>query len=739
MHRSFIVIALLLAGSGPALSQDATARDDAAERRATIDEITVTARKRAESAQDVPISMTAFSGDSLEQIGATELIDILHRTPNFYQPYLGEAKGTPPSIRGVVGTSTAGADPAVGVYVDEVYLGNTVASSFDLFDLESFEVLRGPQGTLFGRNTIAGVINVRTRSPGNEPEGSISASYGNYANTRLRGYVSGPLVDGKLFGKISAVSHTRDGFIENVNPGHGDLRELDNWFVRSQLRYVPGDNTDITLSVDYRDVSQRGGGYKADGQNVYFSGTLPGTEFLTYTPGDPLEYEVDWDCCGEEELEAWGVAIDVRHQLPGMELRSITAYREHSYYSIFDTDLSPNAWLSDGSPEEQQQLSQEVRLTSAGDGPFTWIAGLYYFRQESTDLNFARAETDLLTVLGFPPGTPAVIAQANGVQDADSMAGYLHVDYDLTDRLGIAVGGRLTHDSKTLDYVQVDDTGLLGGGFATTGDDSWTEFTGDASLSYSLTTDAMAYVTVARGYKAGGFNDGVGQADNPPFDPEYVMSYEAGLKSAWFDNRAVININGYYLDWRDIQVAGFRRGEDNSFRRVTGNFGDATSRGIEAELAVRPAENFEMTANAGFSDGDSRTVSDNGLVSSSSLTGPDYTFNVSARYEQALGNGGRLTWFGDVVVQGDNDLIPPDAVPAGVVEGPEQERFALLNARATYTSPNERWSLSLWGKNILDKTYKTQYFSFDGNPLLTPGALVLGEPRMYGAEVRVNF
>lgn len=738
MQRTLIPLAMLLAtATAPPLAAQAadTERADGL----VLEEIVVTARKRTESLQEVPISITAFTDETLERIAATELIDILHRTPNFYQPYLGEAKGTPPSIRGVLGTSTAGADPAVGFYLDEVYLGNTVASSFDLFDLASLEVLRGPQGTLFGRNTIAGVINVRTKQPTEEFEGSIAATVGNYDDVRLRGYVSGPIAGDNLFGKVSVMYHDRDGFIDNENTDHGDLRELHNWFIRSQLRYVVSDATEFTFSFDYRDVNQRGGGYKADGQNLFFSGVVPGTEHLFYDPGDPLEYSVNWDCCGEEDLEAWGVSLDVSHELPGMEFRSITAYREHDYFSIFDTDLSPNRWLSDGSPEEQSQFSQEFRLTSTTDNRLSWIAGLYYFQQDTLDLNFGRLESDLLTILGFPPGFPDQLAQANGDQTADSYAAYVHLGYDLTERLELAVGGRVTHDEKDIDYFQSDPTGLLGGGFAYTDSDSWTEFTGDLTLSYQWTPDHMTYASIARGYKAGGFNDGIGQADNPPFDPEYVLSYEVGLKSSFLDDRMLFNVAAYYLDWKDIQVAGFRRGEDNSFRRVTGNFGEAESYGLEAETVLRPVEGLEFTATLGLMEGETETVSDNGLVSTSNLVGPDYTGSASALYEHDVGNHGSLAWYADVLVQGPNDLVPPTAVAPGAVEGAHQDSYALLNARVTFTTVDGRWSFSLWGKNLTDEVYKTQYFSFDGNTLLTPGALVLGEPRMYGADIRLNF
>ena len=713
------------------------AEAEAAADSTTLEEVVVTARKRSEDLQNVPVSITAFTAESLERTGAVGFQDIMFRTPNLYEAYLGEAKGSPPIIRGVQGTNTAGADPAVGFVIDDVFYGNNTAAVFDYFDLESVEVLRGPQGTLFGRNTTGGVINVHTRDPGDSFEGRISGKFGNYEYSRIEGSIGGPLVPGKVSGKITGVVNKRDGFIKNDFAGGKDLRSENNWSTRGALHFTPRDSTTFDLRFDYRDMDQRGGGIKGDGDNLFFSGVIPGTEDLEFHFNDPFDYSVTWDQSGRETLKAWGASFTGVQQLAGAEFRSITAYRRHKYFSIFDTDFSPNQWINDGSPEKFRQFSQELRLSSTGEQRVSWIAGLYYYRGNSLDLNFITFQQDILGFLGAPPGTPDLKSQAHGKQISDSYAGYGNVNVALTDRANLAIGARLTHDRKKIDYFQEDPSGFFGGPFTVDDSDSWTKPTGDATLSYKWTPSSLGYASIARGYKAGGFNDGIGQVDNPPFAPEYVTNYEVGWKSTWLENRLRFNFSAFYLDWTDIQVAGFDASDPNNIRRVTGNFGSAQSKGLEFELTARPIESLELGLNGGLLRGGFDADEEAGVAGTDSLTGPEYSLSASVLFTQHLGANGRLQWYIDAQRQGPNDMIKGDAAP-GEVLGPHQKAFNVVNARIAYEHLDSGWTLALWGKNLTDEVYRSKYFQI-GSPLLPPGALTLSEPRMYGVEVQYAF
>jgi len=506
--------------------------------------------------------------------------------------------------------------------------------------------------------------------------------------------------------------------------------------VRGALLYTPRESTRIDFRFDYRDLDQRGGGIKGDGDNPVFSGVIPPLEFHF---NHPFDYSVTWDQSGKETLEAWGASLTWVETLASTEFRSITGYRTHDYFSIFDTDFSPNKFINDGSPEEFEQFSQEFRWSSSADAGFSWIAGLYYYHGDSLDQNFITFQQDFLTYLiGLPPGsTPDLKSQANGHQKADSYAAYGHIDWPLAERLELAVGLRVTHDTKDIDYTQEDPSGAFGGGFTLQDSDSWTAPTGDVTLSYKWTPDSLGYATIARGYKAGGFNDGIGQADNPPFDPEYVTNYELGWKSTWLDNRLRFNLSAYYLDWKDIQVAGFDTSDPNNIRRVTGNFGKAHSYGGEFELMARPIDSLELGLNGGVLRGNFEEDEERGVAGTDSLTGPEYSLSASALYTQTLGDAGNIEWYADWQRQGPNDMIKGPAAPGEIV-GPHQEAFDVFNARISYRTRDDRWLFALWGKNVTDEVYRSKYFQI-GAPFLPPGALTLSDPRTYGMEVRLQF
>lgn len=740
--RSRNFASALLAGAGlVALCSPVAVAQEAQDQEAQVDapseELIVTARRREERLIEVPISISAFGTDRLDNIGVKEINDILLRTPNFYQPYLGEAKGSPPSIRGITANSTAGSDPAVAFYVDEVYLGNTVASSFDYFALERIEVLRGPQGTLYGRNSMGGAVSVATRGPSETPEGDFQLGLGNYNAVRATAFVSGPLAD-QWSGALAFSYNDRDGFIENTNPAYNqDPRSWHNYNVRAALQWRPSPDTEFTLRADYRDLDQHGGGYKADAQNMFFQDPLSP---LYYNYTDPFSYEVSNNCCIVERLEAGGVSLVASHDLGWAELKSITAYREHDYFSEFDSDLSPNDWLSDGSPETLEQISQEVRLTSPGNERLNWIAGFFYYRGDSLDRNFITLRQDILPVFGAPPGTPNLTAQANGHQIAESYAAYVHADYQLTDRLQLSGGARFTFDDKSIDYEQADPAGLFGGGFAYEDEDTQDALTGDLTLRYSFTDNAMIYATASRGYKAGGFNDGIGVADNPPFLPEYLDNYEIGAKGEFFDGRLSAAVSVFHLQWSDIQVAGFDFSDPLNIRRITGNFGAAQADGFEIEIGIDPTENWNLGFTYGAQDGAFEDNPGAGIVNPGPITGPEYKWGAWSSYSISLGGERTLEFYGDVETQGPNDLVNPSVDQTGLIVGPHQDTFSIYNGRITYRAGETGYRISLWGNNLSDETYRSQYFYFgSGTPILAPGGLALNAPRTYGVEIGYSF
>lgn len=726
---------LLTAGSLVLANAGVTFAEDGESKNYGLEEIFVTAQKRAQSAQDVPLSVSAFSSDALERVGAIGLDDITSRTPNFEYSDFGELKLSAPSIRGVFqsGSFGAGADPSVGFYLDEVYLGNNVGNNIDLFDVERVEVLRGPQGTLFGRNTIGGAVNITTRKPTEEFTGAAELTLGNYDYVRVRGYVSGPIVEDRLLGKLSFVTSDRDGLTKNNFLGDR-INEQNNWGIRGQLLFLPTDRTEVTVSLNYREVDQSGGGYEI----AQFTPLLDGSTDpnFAFDPGSPNDYVIAQNLKNEETLEAWDVAVKAVHSFDSVEFTSITSYSEHDYFSLNDTDRTPFDWIEDGDPEDRWAFSQELRLASTDEGQFDWITGLYYFHQYTKNIAYLRLGQDFNElILGIPSGTaPDIYGFSEGVIKSDSYAGYVHGTYDFNNGFEATVGLRITHDSKELEFEQSDASGVLGAIPFFTDSDSWTEFTGDATLSYFWNNDVMTYVRVNRGYKSGGFNDAFGAEVNPSFDPEKVWNYEAGLKSQWFDNRLIFNATVFHLVWDDIQIADILPGAGISV--AVGNFGEAESTGLELELSAMPLENLEISGNIGYLDAEFTEGNSLGNVAEGdSLPGPEFSGAISAAYYQDLGNDRELTWFLEYLHKGEH-RVAGDPLPA---VGFEQKSYGLLNARLSYSPASEKWKISAWGRNLNDETYVTRYFDLAGVDVIGSVFQQLGDRRTYGVDLQFNF
>lgn len=714
-----------------------------AESSASFEEIIVTAQKRAQRLQDVPISISAFTTRNLENIGAESLEDIAFRTPNFSYQKSSDIKLMPATIRGVNGGVSGGEDQAVAMYIDEVYLGTATAAQFDLFDLERVEILRGPQGTLFGRNTTGGAISFTTKKPTDDFHAIAAATVGNYNLVRLQGMVSGPIVESKVAGKISAVYHDRGGLTDNVYLGE-KTNDEHNWSVRGQLRFTPKDDVEFNLSADYREV-RREPTREILEDNFLFQLGIPGLDFVS--DGDPENFSISQESPSVERLNAWGIALNGVIGFESFDLTSITAYREHEYFIEVDTDTTPILWAYDGDPEDQWQFSQELRLTSTTNGSFDWIAGLYYFHQYTDNQSFVRLGRDILDFLGFPSDVD-LFARGNGKVKANSYAAYAQGTYHLNDKLDAIVGLRVSHDKKSINYEQTDETGgVVGVVTPFINSNSWTEVTGDATLSYKINKSAIAYVKGARGYKAGGFNDGLGSEDNPAFDPEYVWSFEGGVKSTLIQNKLVFNFSVFHMRWDDIQIAGFdtveREGE-LVFGVFTGNFGKAKSSGFEAEFQAYPFEGLQFVGSLAYLDGkftEGDPVDPNDPDAEPNIAkgnklplAPDWKFTLAAEYSHPV-PWGELSWQLEYTYTGDTELSSFGANgnnPLGHVDP-----YSLLHARVSLDMKNGV-NIGIWVRNITDEVHATRFQDLNFPPIFS-SFQALSEPRTYGIDLKVRL
>jgi len=730
--RSLGAAGALLAGISTALAQQAPAPAGAGQ----LEEIIVTARKQSENIQETPLSITAFGAEKIDLLGMKGVNDVAIRTPGMQYGNFSDLKLSPTSVRGVVASAgSAGQDPAVGMYVDEVFVGQGVSAAMDLYDIERVEVLRGPQGTLYGRNTVGGVISLTTKRPTGEFEGSAELQYGNYDQVRVGASVSGPIVASTLSGKLSGVYDDRSGTSDNVwlkipaNDKH-------HWAARGQLLFTPSESTELLLTGDY---------FKADQHPLSF-------ETLKYNDEQPLPQMLDmfglprntnpWDrkvygnAPNQETLELWGVSAALKMRFGGVDFTSITAYRTHDYSSRDDSDRSPLDMAYDGDPEQVDTFSEELRF-SWTSGSLEWLLGAYYFDHSSRNYSYLEVGQDLATYVLGNPGLVGLQTGSDGKLDTKSVAGFASVTWRASDELDFTLGGRYTHETKHVDYAQDDPLGAFGGTFAVKAHDSWSEFTPDFSARYRFAPDVMAYATISKGFKSGGYNDALGSSNGIAYDPETLWNYEAGIKSELMDRRVLVNVSLYYMAWDSIQLA-----QDNpttpQWDPTILNAGKAHSQGIEAELQALVRERLRLGLNLSVQE----AKYDEGTLPAPSgatpLKGnwiayaPEYSGGLNADYSIPLA-GGNVRLIGEALLRGPTYLTT-DNQPDG-----HQDTYTLYNARVGYEPAGGKWSVFVWGKNLGDKTVMQRMYDMSAQPIIAQKFLELNDPLTYGLTLRLNF
>jgi len=732
-----------------------------------IEEVIITAQKRATSAQEVPIAVSVFSNDHLTKKGIEGLDGLSSRAPGFFAGDFSDVKLAPITLRGVfASTFTAGQDPSVGVYLDEVFLGAGASASIDFLDIARIEVLRGPQGTFFGRNSVGGAVNITTNGPSWDFEGNIQAEYGNYDSLKVKGMVNIPIVDEKLAIRIAGSISNRDGFVFDEALGE-DANDAKAQNLRAKLLFAPSEQYDATLTFDYRDIGNQGSGalevieinnsfppvidpstgqpvLGQDGNtipNVF--GNLVLAAQLGLIPGvaapvlntDPFDRVVRTNAGRDETLEGWGGSWHQRMELfsPDTEIVSVTSYREHDYTNRVDSDMTTLDFAEDGSPENVKRFSQEVRLSGGADTNFLWTVGGYYYFQDTLNGNFVTFGSDLAPLLAQNPAVRSIAITQEARTKLNSYAAFAHANITLTDTFRVEVGARYTNETKNIVYNQLDPTFAVGGNIQFEGRDSWDAFTPSASLVAQWTDDILTYVTVSNGFKSGGFNDGLGESSSNSFDPEKLWNYEVGLKADWYDGRVRTNLAAFYIDWSNIQV----RADDPvtpTLDITTANGGAATSKGVELEATIVPWADFQLNASFAYADLDYSNDEVIGLAIPlvSQVFSPKYSFNISAQYELEIDTLGTFLMSGEYLRRGENflqlDGVLNSRVPA----------HGILNAYIAW-EVNEDTTVTLWANNITDEIVRTRFQGFLDNPFVGQDLADLNPPRTYGVRVSFDF
>ncbi len=741
---------IAIGSAGFASAQGRTAQPD----HAVVEEIIVTAQKRSENLQDVPASVTAFSAANIEKNRITDVRAIADRTPNFTVGQQGPASPSL-AIRGIGSSDReAGSDRSVVLFVDEVYIGRAGASTFDLFDAAQIAVLRGPQGSLFGKNVVGGAVSITTADVGKDVDASLQFGAGSRNLREAKGMVNLPLSD-VLGGRFAFSAREQDGyyFNRNFNRRAGDSQAVS---MRGKLKFAPSEDFDATLTLEGSQDNIAGLGHqstfgKAD-PAVYLPGFIGLYSADSLPDSDP--HVVSSNAFGYLDRELYSAVARLNWRQPYGVWTLIPAYRR-GQYAVSD-DVSAVRLVGTGAAtkgfksqeitdETYTAKSVELRLASDDEGRFDWLVGLYYL-SEQTDRSQIR---DRLVNNTY---SRPLFLQDNRTTSA---AAFGSVTWHPIEAVDFTVGARYTRDKKDFSVTGEDTitpaervalTALYGRApgvapltalYSAEASETWSEFTPDVSLTYRFTDDISVYGRVATGFKSGGFNGLAANAVQAalPFDPETAVSYEGGVKTRLFESRAQVNATVFLLDFKDLQLRDrveLVPGSPTSAIVTIINAAQAETKGFEVEVIARPTRELLLSGSI------SRLwakVSETPPGSTILLGGrlprsPDWTANVAAEYTWTLAQAGQITAQIEYRYVGD---LYYDINEAPVAF---QKAYDLVNARLEYAPPEAGWSVAAWGRNLADEVYVTDTQSGTGGFY---GVSQISEPRSYGVTFKINY
>jgi iron complex outermembrane recepter protein len=590
MHSLFATTALSVALPTTAWAQSA---EDSGE---GLEEIVVTAQKREQNMQDVPVAVTALSGEALANQRINDFADLSKAAPSLTVTQRASAADNSINIRGI-GTFafTTGVDPSVAVIVDDVALVQQAQAFSNLADIERIEVLRGPQGTLFGKNASAGAINIVTKGPTSQMAGQVSASYASDGEWRFNAALSGPLGDTAGF-RVSGYFSDQDGYVTNLTTGR-EINNEDSRGVRGKLKFDLSDNFELALSADWSETKTRGNAstFLSVPAGSLLFGAVP-VDLTGITPGKD-NFNVRLSDAPASTSKQHSFSARAALDLGFADLVSITSYQKWDYVITEDVDLlavSPTNsgfGVVQGGPYASKLFSEELRLVSTGEGPLSYIIGGYY-ADTSTERTFTRT-----------PGASLGFFRANWSSDAGkkSLAGFAQLDYKLTDTTRFGVGLRVQNEKIDVAYVRSLPTAVT-----IAEDDSDTAFTWKATLQQDLAPDVMAYASVAKGYKGQAYDISTGFTQAKALLPtraESSMAYEVGIKSRFLDNRVQLNIAAFWTDYKDFQAqSAILDPASGSLVLGLNNVGKLRTKGVEWEFTAKPSDWFRFDFSGAYTD-----------------------------------------------------------------------------------------------------------------------------------------
>tara|TARA_B110000908_G_scaffold134930_1_gene159597 strand:- start:259 stop:2505 length:2247 start_codon:yes stop_codon:yes gene_type:complete len=688
---------------------------------ATLEEVVVTARKQAESLVDTPVAVSVLGAEFFEKSGFTTMTDVVKFVPGFdYSPTSSvRANGT--RIRGIRTASySEGFESSVAVVIDGVVMAREAAGFFDLYDIESVEVIKGPQGTLFGKNASAGVINVRTKQPEYEFSGGGDIMFGTYGERRIRGSVTGPLIDDTLAYRITGSTNENDGVIDNKYAGENDVNSKDTWSLRAKFLYEPTDQLSATLTLDTVKEDNKCciATWRTSGDDIGLIGAA-------YTP-NALQLQEALDLAGitagagnrsvaifedriNQESEANGVALQLSYDLGETQLTSITAWRDYYIDEFNEADQLSNTDLNNrnGTEADSEQISQEFRLTGNINDAVSYVAGLYYFNEDID------ADGSIYVELGayglFNSRTRSIRSV-----ETTNLAAFGEVNWDLTDKFTLIVGGRFSDEEKDATFSRMGTSidpnlpfaTLFSGDYTGAQNSEDTNFSGRVIGRYNITDNVNTYVAWSRGYKGPGFDVGDGangafanETGGLPFvDAEVPTLIEIGFKGWFLDNTLSVNTALFHQSTEDLQT--IRALPNGGVSNLA--IGEVVSDGFEADfMYLTPVEGLTITGSLTYLDVVYEEFLQEPELEGENFEGvPEWAYSLIANYDFQLGDGG---WSG--FARAEYSWQDDKNASTGNTERTLIEDYGLLNIRAGLTSPSKKYSATLAVENATDEDY----------------------------------
>ena len=751
-------VCLLALATGLAAGAASAQTADASQ---AVHELMVTSRWREVSLQEAPVSATVLTGADLASRNVTNLSQIGAFVPNLvFDAGTGDTGGSTNAqvfIRGVGQSDFLfTTEPGVGVYVDGVYEARAIGSMMDLEDVERVEVLRGPQGTAFGKNSVGGAINIITRRPAEEPGARASLTLGDYGRADAFATVDLPVVPGRLLGKVTFISDHRDGFVTR-QPDGSRLGDIDANGGRLQLLWTADPRLEVLVSADYlarRETPSPEALVAVDPSapllglwNALIGAPSGATYDGRFVPSDPpLAYGTGGN---SSDLDQWGVSATASWRAEAGTLKSITAYRHEKAYFAVDADFSPVPYVDQSVSDRMGQFSQEVQwLGSAFGGRLSYVLGGLYFAETGDDdyrITIGPGLYQALEALppGLIPGLGGAGNPANVGVDFDglvssalasrSAALFAHADYRLTDALTLSAGLRETWDHKDL-HARFDRLASGVTAYDVSPSRSWSALTPEFMIQYRWSAEAMTYVSASSGYKAGGFNGRAQTAfvASRGFDPERLWTYEAGLKSRWFGGRATLDAAVFDSEYSNLQL--LRLDSDGGVPvNVADNAGSARIGGFEVEATAAPTSDLRINLGVGYLDARYTRLNPAiaGLTTSSALSKtPKWTATVGAEY--------RLhTSLGLVTARSDYSYRSKIYNTADDSPFTVQQGYGLLGAQLALAPVHARWSVAVFGTNLTDTRYITN--GLDSLSSIGIADVTYGRPREWGVRLDLRL